>query len=889
MALSIGDKLGPYEILAMIGKGGMGEVYRAHDSRLNRDVAIKVSNAQFTERFTREARTIAALNHTNICHLYDVGPNYLVMEYVEGNDLKGPLNFDDALPIIQQLIDGIEAAHEKNIVHRDLKPANIKITPEGVVKILDFGLAKAMELPPSGDGTPDNSPTLTMGMTEAGAILGTAAYMSPEQAKGKVADRRADIWSFAVVLYQLLTGRKLFSGETVVEVLGGVLNKEPNLSDAPPQVHRLLRWCLEKDRKKRLASISDARILLAEGPADEGVTSTASGSRGGSRFGMLERGVAVVATLVLAIVSFVHFNEKPPVPPELIKFEIFAPEKTAIQKFQVSPDGHKVAFFGDGVDGRGGLWVRSFDSTESKRVADADLDPPLFFWSADSRYLAFGSSGGANRLMRVDVTAGSPESVCDVPNLVIGGSWRSDGTIIFGGFPNGIWRAAASGCTPSQLTQLDPSRQDTGHFSPVFLPDEKHFLYLRQSNSPENTGIYLGSLDAKPDQQNSKRLIATNLSPVYAPSPNGGMGYVMFLRDAKLFAQSLDLTKLEVSGDPVQIASGLGSSYEFGYFSASTNGVLAYRTGSAGGNSPIQAAWLDRSGKSLGAAMELAVYDSIALSPDGARAALHRYDSGTVAGDIWLAEFGRHTFTRLTSDPADEYDPVWSPDGSHVAYASIRAGGTGLYQKASNGTGIEEMLLPPSNARDLNDWSRDGHFLMYSEVSSKGTKSDLWVLPMAPEKPSDAGKPAVYLNSGFNETQGQFSPDGHWVAYVSDETGKSEVYVQAFPLNAGGAGKFPVSSGGGVMPRWRRDGKELFFVANGRTVMSAEVAYTPSMKIGVPKSLFETAMQSVQPYFFGWDVVADGKRFLIPKATVAANGAQSPITVVMNWTALLKK
>src|SRR5579863_9609933 len=370
MAYAVGDKLGPYEILALIGKGGMGEVYRAHDSRLNRDVAIKVSNAQFTERFTREARAIAALNHTNICHLYDVGPNYLVMEYVEGQDLHGPMDFDDTLPIIQQLIDGIEAAHEKGIVHRDLKPANIKITPEGVVKILDFGLAKAMEPPPSEEGNPANSPTLTIGATQAGTILGTAAYMAPEQAKGKAADKRSDIWSFGVVLYEMLTGQRLFQGESAVEILGGVLNKEPDLSAAPQRVHKLLRWCLEKDRRQRLASISDARRLLNRD--GDGADLSAATAPSHSQFGWVAWGVAAVLLLAFAMLGLVHFRETPP-KQQSYRFQIAPPPNTRFTTFRLSPDGRYVAFIATGEQtrgaGQGGLWIRALDSLESRQVA----------------------------------------------------------------------------------------------------------------------------------------------------------------------------------------------------------------------------------------------------------------------------------------------------------------------------------------------------------------------------------------------------------------------------------------------------------------------------------------------------------------------------------------
>jgi eukaryotic-like serine/threonine-protein kinase len=886
--LAAGDKLGPFEILAPIGAGGMGEVYRAHDSRLNRDVAIKVANADFSERFSREARAIAALNHTNICHLYDVGPNYLVMEYVEGQNLRGPLDFDDALPIIHQLIDGIEAAHEKNIVHRDLKPANIQITPEGVVKILDFGLAKAMEPPPSQDGKPENSPTLTIGATQAGAILGTAAYMAPEQAKGKAADRRSDIWSFGVILYEVLTGRRLFTGETTIEILGAVLNQDPDISAAPARMHKLLHWCLEKDRKQRLASISDARRMLSadSSGADESTIAPVP-----SRFVSLPW-IAAVAVLVAALGVALWAPWRAPAPPEVIKFEIFPPEKTAIGKFAVSPDGRKIVFYAESF-GRGGLWVRSLDSVEWHLVANVPASGlPTFFWSYDSRFLAFPGGDNFSKLMKVDLTGAPPQTICEIKSVVVGGSWNRDGTIVFGSAaPGGLWRVSAAGGSATPLTVVDPSGQEQGHFSPVFLPDGKHFLYLRGSNVPENNGIYIGSLDAKPEQQGLKRLVATQFNPVIVPSLDPGAAVLLFLREDALLAQPLDLAKLEMTGDPVRVAVGLRSKREFGNFSASTTGVLAYQRGSIQEVSSSPLEWLDRAGQSLGTVGIEGL--TLRLDPAAARVAVDRTDTtaneAVTNEDIWLYDFTRKAPTRLTTNPANEYDPVWSPDGAYVAYGSFRGNGSGLYQMPSNGSGGEATLLTPGlGIAELDDWSHDGRFLLYSEVNSK-TKSDLSILPMVPEKAGEARKPIPYLNSEFNETEGQFSPNGHWIAYVSDESGREEVYIRPFPLSASGMGKVTVSTGGGVMPRWRRDGKELFFVTMGGDVMAMDVTDAPSLKVGIPKRLFSAPILNINPTYFTWDVAPDGKRFLVESSADQRKTAPSPITVVLNWQAGLKK
>jgi eukaryotic-like serine/threonine-protein kinase len=498
MTLAPGTKLGPYEILALVGAGGMGEVYRARDSRMGREVAVKVSAEQFSERFSREMRSIAAVNHTNVCHLYDVGPNYLVMELVEGETLKGPLTLDAALPVIRQLIDGIEAAHEKNIIHRDPKPANIKITPEGIVKILDFGLAKAAQTSSveSSGGNPENSPTLTMGATTAGTILGTAAYMAPEQARGKEADKRSDIWSFGVVVYELLTGQRPFDGESVVETLGAVINKEPDWPLLPPGVapgaQRLLQWCLEKDRKQRLQSIGDARRML-----DEAAPAAQATAPSGSRLGLALGGATAVLALALAALSFLHFREKPPVA-QLVRFEIPAPSGvTSGQSFALSPDGRKLAFIATGKDSMPMVWIRSLDSREARPLAGTEgaVDQGLA-WSPDSRSLAFFASG---KIQKIEAAGGPAQTLCDAasPAALL---WIPDNKILYGTI-GPLFQVSAAGGAPAPLTALDRARQELAHAPGALLPDGRHFLYLRLSLPYEAGGIYVGSLDAKPDSR----------------------------------------------------------------------------------------------------------------------------------------------------------------------------------------------------------------------------------------------------------------------------------------------------------------------------------------------------------------------------------------------------
>jgi eukaryotic-like serine/threonine-protein kinase len=896
--LGPGDKLGPYEILSAIGSGGMGDVYKAHDPRMGRDVAIKVSSERFSDRFSREVHAVAALNHPNICHLYDVGPDYLVMELIEGEAPaqpgKAPLPLETALKYAGQIADALAAAHDKGIVHRDLKPANIKIKPDGTVKVLDFGLAKQTQ--PERDGastTPENSPTLTMGPTQAGMILGTAPYMSPEQARGKSVDKRADIWAFGVVLYEMLAGSRLFEGETVTDTLAAVVMKTPDWQQAPVQVRRLLKACLEKDAKNRLQSIADWRLLLDDQPPAASIAA----KQGAGRLVWILVAVAALALLALAALAFIHFRETPPVR-ELTRFEVPAPVGATSPTGStpsVSPDGRKLAFLATGTDRKRMIWVRSLDSEEARPLLGTeDVGNSVLIWSPDSRTLAFVSGG---KLKKIEVAGGPPQPLCDDPMPGPGGAWTSDNRIIFGTV-GPLQIVSAAGGAPTPLTALDHSRNEFGHASAVMLPDGHHFLYLRLSIPFENGGVYVGSVDSKPEQQSSKRLLPDTTDVVYVPSPGlphglpntpgDSPGLLLFVRGfslssadsgGTLMAQPFDPKRMEFMGDAVPIAQQVG----FSGFSASPTGVLAFSTVGAPGNR--QLTWYDRKGNVLSTAGEIGEYRYLALSPDAARVA---YERGT---DLWVLEFAGGRNTKFTfGDPSQ--GPAWSADGSSIAFISIRGGGFGIYQKASNSSGQEQLLYQSSDVKGRVNWIHDGKFLMYDALSSDGKQGDLWILP-AGGSAADR-KPLSFLRTDFDELTGRFSPDSRWVAYVSNQSGKLEIYVLPFdesnPGSSAGAGLNQVSKDGGSDPHWSGDGKQVFYQGPDDYLMSVDVTVKGgAFQPGTPQRLFKLPAAGAS-----WDVSADGKKFLIAapasagSATPAAPASQS-VHVILNWTELLKR
>jgi Tol biopolymer transport system component/predicted Ser/Thr protein kinase len=849
-SLQKGQRLGPYEILAPIGKGGMGEVYKARDTRLQRDVAIKVCAAQFSERFEREARVIASLNHPNICQLYDVGPNFLVMELVEGKTLSGPLPMDMVLNYARQIAEALEAAHEKGIVHRDLKPANVKITPAGAVKVLDFGLAQAAEEPSSAD--PGNMTTLTMSPTRAGMILGTAPYMSPEQARGVAVDKRADIWAFGCVLYEMITGKQAFHGETTSDILAAVLKEEPDWSRIPARVQPLLQRCLVKNPKHRLRDIGDAMLLLDRTP-----------EVAPPRRPWPWVAVAAVLAVGFAAVSFLHLREAAP-EARLISASIMPPEKAEFNFVggyynppALSPDGRRIVFGVRGADGKTQLWMRPLDSAAAQPLAGTD-GAVLPFWSPNNRSIAFFADG---KLKRIDVAGGPALTLADAPTPS-GGSWSPQDVIVYAPGSGPLQQVAAGGGTPKPATTLEPAH-DYAHRFPWFLPDGRHFLFADQAQvSSSDAMLRVGALDS----QELKTIGPASFNTMYANS------HLLYLRWNTLMAQPFDEKRLATTGEAAPIAEQVrtrfGGSVTVGLFSVSPEGLLAYQAGSAGNE---QLTWFDRSGKPVGTLGDAGDFWSLDFSPDRKSVAVTRLDQNQ---DIWLYDTARGLATRFTFSPAAERNPVWSPDGRWIVYDSNANGQNELYRKAVDGTGSAE-LLPASGVPA--SWSPDGKFLLYSRADPK-MMVDTWVLPLG--APSGVpSKPFRWQDTPFRKVLAKFSPDGRWLAYQSNESGRSEIYAARFP---GPGGKRQISTSGGFFPRWREDGKEIFYVANG-VLMAAGVSIKAGIEVSVVRSL---GIRVGTPHY-KYDVSADGQRFLV--VTPREQKSSEPLTLVQNWTALLKK
>ena len=875
MPLSAGDKLGSCEILSPLGAGGMGEVYRARDTRLDREVAIKIlpaslaQNSERLARFKREAKVLASLNHPNIAQIYGAEDHpALIMELVEGEEPKGPLPIETALNCARQIAEALEAAHEKGIVHRDLKPANIKVTAAGVVKVLDFGLA-AVAPGPASDSNPDNSPTMTMAATQAGVIMGTAAYMSPEQASGKPADKRADIWSFGVVLFELLTGQRMFEGETVSHTLAGVLTGSIDFDklprQTPPAIRALLRRCLDRNVTNRLRDIGEARVVIAAVLAGETPLPEAERRPAPRRNSWFAWSVAGVATLALAIVSVVHFREKPPAPAASIRFQIQPPEGAdAGTLFSMSPDGRKLAFIAGGR-----LWVHFLESGESRNLTAANHTP---FWSPDSRFIGYAlrDSAGKTAVKKIEATGGVPQTLADIPDWGAG-AWSQEGLMVFGQ-PTGLFKMPAVGGVPAPVTAFDRARRDSLHWGPSFLPDGRHFFYTGRSRDDSKSAIYLGSVDLKPEQQSSKPLVNSTWQPLYSPSADPGLGYLLFIAGNRLMAQPFDNRRLELTGQAAPLAEPIQDGRAV---SVSGNGVLVFRRNTV----EIKPTWYSPEGKVLGTIGEPGFYWEVRLSPDGMHAALVAGMQGQ-ARSISLLDLARATSTQFALGRGDEKDPVWSPDGNSIIFASDRDGPSNLYRQPANGVNNAELLLSSRDDKTPRSWSRDGRYLFYTVSNPKG-KDECWVLPLEGDK-----KPFPFLATEFNEQDAHISPDGHWVAYASNESGKYEIYVRPFTVSPAGkaidsGGKWLISSGGGVLPKWTSNGREIYYRAPNQKIMAVEITTSPAFRAGGPRPL-----GLVIPPGSAWDSTPDGKRFLV---TVLNPGKPEPYTVVLNWQAGLKQ
>ncbi len=891
MPLAAGSRLGPYEIRALLGAGGMGEVWRATDTKLGRDVAVKILPDSFANdpdrlaRFTREAQVLASLNHPNIAAIHGVEEHALVMELVEGPTLaeriaRGPIPVDEALAIARQIAEALEYAHERGIVHRDLKPANIKVTPEDRVKVLDFGLAKAMSTEPAISADPAASPTLTMRATMAGVIMGTAAYMAPEQARGQVVDKRADIWSFGVVLFEMLTARNTFGGETISDTLAAVLKTDPDWSklpaDTPPVIRALLRRCLERDRRKRLRDIGDAFVDPIEEASAAAPVAVESIPRGRPYAWMAA--MAVLA-LALAAVAYSHFRE--PISPS-IESSLLPPEKAAFTPVggqaggtAISPDGRVLAFIGT-QEGRTMLWVRRLDSTSAQPLAGTE-NAYYPFWSPDSRQLGFFAS---NQLKKVEVAGGPPQVICD-STLGRGGTWSREGMIVFSGIDRGLYRVPATGGRPVKLTALDPAHNENAHYWPEFLPDGKHFLYLARSGIMALSAICVGSVDDKPESRRRVEVLRARSSVRYVPPPESSFGRdhrgsLLFLRGTTLFAQRFDAAAMRVEGDATAVAQQVGfiANIAFANFSASQNGLLLIRHDGTQNN---RLAWTDRDGKESPVGEQAGAYLGPSLSPDATRVAVPMTDANTGNLDIWQIDLAHGVTSRFTFDPGVDLSPVWSPDGKQIAYRSAREGRNILYRKPSRGAAGDERITPQSDpngqADYACDWSRDGKYILYVKLG-QGTGTDLWVQPLTGDR-----KPFPFLQTQFNETVGQFSPDTKWVAYSSDESGRQEIYVGSFP---GASAKFQISNTGGVEPHWRADGKELYYISPDSKLMAVAVrAAGDTFERETPKALFEAHWQPGNLLFYGYDVTPDGRRFIGPVAPEAS--ATLPMTLITNW------
>ena len=887
----IGTRFGPYEITARLGAGGMGEVYRATDTKLDREVAIKVLAAALTAdaerlaRFEREAKLLASLNHPNIAHVYGFesvtaddasSVHFLAMELVEGEDLadrlkRGPIPVDEALAIARQIAEGLEEAHEKGIVHRDLKPANVKLTPDGKVKVLDFGLAKAYAGEATSGSSADlsQSPTLAHSGTQAGVILGTAAYMSPEQARGKPVDKRADIWGFGVLLYEMLAGRRLFDGETVSDVLAAVLTRDVDFASLPPatpsSIRRLLRACLERNPKNRIHDIADARLALEDslgGRAED--APAAGGAAGGLRSRQRAAwspwliGIALGGA-ALAILDRTLLAPAPPASSETLRLEVVPPAGTLSSgPFDLAPDGRSMVFVAAGSDGSSALYVRGLDTLEARKLPGT-AGATLPFFSPDGRSVGFFAD---TKLQRIDLAGGPPRELAAVSDPR-GASWGSGGFIVFapdGGGP--LLSIPASGGEAVAVTRLDPAKDETSHRWPQFLPDGRRFVFLSRKPGRPRLALEVGSVDGK----ERFRLAEADSGARYAA------GQLFFQRQTTLFAQRFEAARGALLDEPRPIADDAWLNPDtdgLAAFAVAADGRFAYRRG---GMVTGRLTWLGRDGKTLRTLGESGILSGPVISPDERRILVSSQGSGLGNASLLLVDDASSIATTVTPRERDASTAIFSPDGLRVLFADDRNGPFDLFELKVSQPGKDAPVLATPLWKYPESWSPDGRFVIYTEIDP-ASRGNLWVLP----RTGDA-KPFPFLATTAAESGARFSPDGRFLAYASDESGREEVFVQPFP--ATGA-KWQVSAAGGFEAAWRGDGRELFYIAPDARLMAVPVApLSAGLAFGVPRALLRIPLRHALGLSYrDYAVSRDGQRFLVlewPGEAVA-----SPIVVVL--------
>jgi len=888
VTLAAGTRLGPYEILSAIGAGGMGEVYKARDTRLERDVAVKIlrpsdsTSEEMKQRFEREAKAISQLSHPNICALYDVGSHegteYLVMEYLEGETLasrlvKGALPLQQSISIGVQIADALDRAHRQGIVHRDLKPGNVMLT-KGGVKLLDFGLAKTLapQAQPSGL---TSMPTMAspQHLTRQGTILGTFQYMAPEQLEGGEADARSDIFSFGAVLYEMATGKKAFDGKSQASLIGSILKDNPPPASSiapmtPPALDRLIATCLSKDPEDRLQTAHDVKLQLqwvGEGGSQAGLPAPVAARRKNrEKLAWTLAAAAALAALVLAV-GFVR--RAPRVSPPIFA-AIPPPEKTFVESIALSPDGRTLAFTAGKAGAQPGLWIRTLGSPAAQPVSGAE-EASFPFWSPDSRFIGYFTQGS---LKKIDPSGGPALTVCDAARGV-GGTWNRDGTIVFGPTPTSpLFRVPAAGGKPEPVTRLDASLHVTAHRYPAFLPDGRHFLYMA-ANLSGNTGdpansIRVGSLDGRTD----KTVVAG-----IASNPSFVAGHLLYSREGALFAAKMDPAGLEVQGDPIPVAQRLNLTNWYGYvqFTASDDLLLSIPAFAI----PSQLAWFGRNGRPAGTVGEPGLWVGPRLSPDGRRIAVGVLDLGRNTSDIWLYDAAGGAGTKFVFGNGNNFGPVWAPASDRLLFSSDRkskGARQDLWTKSLDGS-VEEVFLESPDNRWPEDWSADGKSLSLDNVTAQGKRNNqLWIAEMAGEK-----KVRPFATEANFQGNSRFSPDGRWLAYESDESGRSEVYVRPFP---GPGGRWQISTAGGGQPHWRRDGKELTFLTPENKLMAVPISTTSGFHAGPPALLF-----AIHPSLNGtaYDVTGDHQRFLVN--TVPDEQGSPPLSLLVHWTQLLAK